>query len=180
MTIEEISRAVETAVRNNLDNGRIAEAVKETVKNALEEEGQRSEDPYRTTLHFLAGLLAAWVAVTAAVLSVFPVDADFAHTPAYRMVGGILAWSSVGTLASALSIGTVQIMKRNYRKDMRKWKVGQDPPRVSYWLLNLLIYGSAAFGLGPVYYCIRGGASIVTGESRLLSFWEALSKLVVL
>lgn len=148
----------------------MAENMRTAIQTALKEARQAEFDPYRTTIHFLAGLIAFCLAIIAGIFNALPdAPVDTGHV-VYRMLGGVLAWISVTALVATFSALITQILKRAHRKTPS----AEGPP---WWGLALLMGVPAGLGAMAVAYCVRGGAAILNGDTELVGMVEAICRL---
>lgn len=173
MTDQEIIKAIRDAVTAQIDAARIGVSVEREVRASLEAEARKREDPFRTALQFLAGQITFCLALIIGVIGVFPVDEKFAATPAFRMMGGVLAWIAVTAILAAICIGAVQAMKRNHRMTLAAGAA----PAVRTGPLTAVMYAPVVVAIGAVVYCVRGGAAMLANSTDLPPFLGALAAL---
>jgi membrane-associated protease RseP (regulator of RpoE activity) len=164
-----IAASVQKAVQEKMATT-LPDVVAGSVKGALLGKDKAEEDPYRTTLHFLAGLIAFCLAVIVGVFNAFPAPPLDAASPIIRMLGGVLAWMAITALAATVSTGITQILKRAYRKQPSE----AGPP---WWGLALLIGLPVLPGAMAVAYCIRAGAALLDSDAELVGMAKAICTL---
>ena len=171
---EQVGKAIAESVQKAIEDklaASIPEVVAGSVKGALKGRRQADEDPYRTTFHFLGGLIAFCLAVIVGVFNAFPAPPVDAGSPIIRMLGGVLAWIAITALVATLSAGLTQLLKRAHRK-----KPGEaDPP---WWVPGLLIGIPVLPGAMAVAYCVRAGATLLNGDAELVGLAKAICTLV--
>lgn len=149
----------------------LPDVVKAAVLGAQQAADQKRHDPCRTTIHFLAGLIAFCLAVIAGIFNAFPDPPADTGDVVYRMLGGVLAWISIAALAATVCMAITQILKYMHRKDAG----AQDPNPAT---LALLMGIPTVCGVMAVAYCVRGGMAILHGRTELPGLPDALCKLV--
>jgi hypothetical protein len=149
----------------------LPDVVAGSVKGALLGKDKSEEDPYRTTFHFLGGLIAFCLAIIVGVFNAFPTPPVDTHSPIIRMLGGVLAWMAITALVATVSAGITQILKREYRKKPSE----SGPP---WWRLALLIGIPVLPGVMAVAYCIRAGATLLNSDAELVGMAQAICTLV--
>lgn len=164
-----IAAIVQRAVQEKLQAS-IPDVVDGAVRGTLKGKDKAGEDPYRTTIHFLAGLIAFCLAVIVGIFNAFPDPLVDASHVVYRMFGGVLAWISITALVATFSALITQVLKRAHRKKPS----AEGPP---WWGLALLMGVPAGLGAMAVAYCVRGGAAILSGDTDLVGMVEAICKL---
>lgn len=165
MTPEQIKSTMDHWAGLHIDDGEINDL---TLK-LLGKDDAKPEDPYRTTIHYLSGLIAFCLAVLAGVFANF---SDAKGTALYAALGGILTWMAITALVAA-AMAITQVLKVSYRQD---WTPDTTPP--SKLRLYLLMGVPTLFGLMPVIYCLRGGAVMLSNETPpLLSLGDAIGQL---
>jgi len=129
---------------------------------------ESKDDPYRTTIHFLAGLLTFCLAVIAAVFSALNGGNADPHLLGYTMLGGVLgsiafvAW--LCTVAAAI-IQVMKFMHRHNHNSVWTWPV--------IWRGGLLLALAVLGGLA-VAYCVRYGYAILTCLSEPVGLVDSL------
>jgi hypothetical protein len=187
MTDQEIKAAITDAMKDPQISSAIAENVQKAFHEKLQTTlpdvvkgailgaqlaaEQKGHDPYRTTIQFLAGLIAFCLAVIVGIFSAFPDPPVDATDVVYRMLGGVLAWISITALVATISALITQILKRAHHE-----KPGAAGP--PWWGLALLMSIPAGLGAMAVTYCVRGGAAILNSDTGLIGFAEAICKIV--
>lgn len=161
---------VQTAVRETLQSA-LPGVVQTAVSGTLLATDQKRNDPYRTTIYFLAGLIAFCLAVITGIFSAFPDPPIDTGDVVYRMLGGVLAWISITALAATVCMAFAQTLKFKHRKDATP----QDPDGT---MLALLMGVPTILGGIAVIYCIRGGMAILHGNTELIGLPEAICRLV--
>ena len=163
----QLPKMVETHLGEEATQAQVAKAVRAVITKIAES----NDDPYRTTIHFLAGLLTFCLGVLAAVFSALNSGGADPQQLSYKMLGGVLgsiafvAW--VCTLAVA-SIQTMKFMRRYHHKRVLKWPV--------LWRAGL-IFALAFLGGLAVAYCVRYGYSILAGLDTPVGLWDSLAGL---
>jgi hypothetical protein len=163
-TKEALASAMHSVVDDQL-KASLPDLVKGAVLGARNAVDEKPYDPYRTTLHFLAGLIAFSLAVIVGVFNALPdppVDTTYA---AQRMLGGVLGWMAITALVATVAALFTQLLKNTYRK------------AVAWWVELMLMGTPALSGAAAVVYCIRGGGSMASARTELIGLGEALCTL---
>lgn len=163
---ENMQQAVQKTLRTALP-----EVVKAAVLGTQQAADPKKRDPYRTTIYFLAGLIAFCLAVITGIFNAFPAPPVDTGEVVYRMLGGVLAWISITALVATVCMAVVQILKYMHRKDDST----QDPATAT---LALLMGIPTVFGAIAVIYCVRGGVAVLHGDTELIGLLDAVCKLV--
>lgn len=143
----------------------LRDVVKGVVLGTRDATEEKTRDPYRATLHFLAGLIAFSLAVIVGVFNALPdPPVDTTHA-VHRMLGGVLGWMAITALVAAVAALVTQLLKTMYRAG------------VPWWALLLLMAAPAVTGAAAVSYCIRGGAAMLSAKSELVDLGDALCML---
>jgi membrane-associated protease RseP (regulator of RpoE activity) len=158
------------AVQGTLQTA-LPEVVKAAVLGTQQAAGQKKIDPYRTTIYYLAGLIAFCLAVITGIFNAFPDPPIDTGDVVYRMLGGVLAWISITALVATVCMAVVQILKHMHRQDAN----AQGPGTAT---LALLMGIPTFFGAMSVTYCVRGGMAVLHGNTELIGLLEAFCKLV--
>lgn len=146
-------------------------AVYATIKGAK----QADYDPYRTTIHFLVGLIGFCLTL---IVGIFTALHDFpvgSCSPAYRMLGGVLAWISITALIAAACAGYVQIRKGLYQ--IKQNRLDGNSLKALKFELITLVGLPVVFGAFAVYFCIVGGAAILNHDIELGGLLDAIHKI---
>lgn len=142
--------------------------VAKAVGTVITKIGESNDDPYRTTIHFLAGLLTFCLGVIAAVFSALNSgDAD-PQQLSYKMLGGVLGSIAFVAWLCTVAVASIQLMKfmRRYNhKSVWKWPV--------IWRAGLML-ALALLGGMAVAYCVRYGYAILAGLSTPVGLWNSL------
>lgn len=157
------------AVRESLP-AVLPEVVKDAVLGTQQAIDQKPRDPYRTTIYFLAGLIAFCLAVITGVFNAFPDPPVNPGDVVTRMLGGVLAWISITALVATGSMVFAQLFKNSYSKRPG----AKEPNDVRLWLLMGI---PTLFGAVAVAYCVRGGMALLHGDAELIGLLDALCKL---
>src|SRR3569832_979007 len=165
-----ITENMQQAVQGTLQTA-LPAVVKAAVLGTQQAADQKKGDPYRTTIYFLAGLIAFCLAVITGVFNAFPDPPADTGDVVYRMLGGVLAWISITALVATVCMAVVQILKYRHSKDAN----AQDPATAT---LALLMGIPTLIGAMAVTYCIRGGMAVLNGGTELVGLLDALCKLV--
>lgn len=142
----------------------VAEAVSTVVKKI----GESNDDPYRTTIHFLAGLLTFCLGVIAAVFNALNSGNADPELLGYKMLGGVLG--SIAFVAGLCTIAAAIIQTEKFRKRFK---------HKSYWKPAVLLKAGlmlllALLGGLAVAYCVRYGYAILTSLSAPVGLWDSL------
>ena len=133
-----------------------------------------NDDPYRTTIHFLAGLLTFCLGVIAAVFSALNRgDAD-PQRLGYRMLGGVLGSIAVVAWVCTVAVACIQTMKFMHRykyNSVWNWPV--------LWRAGAMLLLALLGGM-TVAYCIRYGYAILAGLDAPVGLWNSLTSLFLL
>jgi hypothetical protein len=163
-----ITNTVKTAVETTLKTYSITGTVTGSVQAATKGD-DRAWDPYRTTIHFLAGLLAFSATVIVGVLNAFPDAPIDTYGVTYRLLGGVLAWQSITALVAALAAAWIQIRKYQYRGESPKF------PRPYERGAAMII--PALFGAMAAVYCVRAGSAMLNNDTELTGLASAICKI---
>lgn len=152
--VAELKRAVPDLVSAHLAE----EATRKKIGEAVEAivAGKRSaDDPYRTTIYFLAGLLTFCLGVIAAVFSALSESSADPYRLSYRMLGGVLG--SIASVAWLCTVALAFVQTEKYRHRSRH-KSCRDPQLFlgAGLMLALTVCGGVA-----VAYCVRYGYAIL-------------------
>lgn len=127
-----------------------------------------NEDPYRTTIHFMAGLLTFCLGVIAAIFSALNSGDANPHLLAYKMLGGVLG--SIAFVAGLATVAAAIIQTEKFRK-RAKHKSYLNP---AVLLRAGLMLALALLGGVAVSYCVRYGYAILTSLSEPVGLWDSL------
>lgn len=147
----------------------VAEAVAAVVTKIKESK----DDPYRTTIHFVAALITFSLGVIAATFSALNGGDVNPQLVAYRMLGGVLGSIAIVAWVSTAVAAVIQILKftgRNQHK-IYNWRV------IS---MSALMTGLVSLGGVAVAYCVRYGYAILTSKSAPVGLWDSLTGLFCL
>jgi hypothetical protein len=163
-----VKDALASSVRTVIDD-QVRTSLRDVVKGVMlgthDATEEKARDPYRATLHFLAGLIAFSLAVIVGVFNALPdPPVDTTHA-VHRMLGGVLGWMAITALIAAVAALVTQLLKTIYRTG------------VPWWVLLLLMAAPAVTGAAAVSYCIRGGAAMVNANAELSDLGDALRTL---
>ena len=174
--------AVTAALRDAQVSGAIAEIVQkavrestlEAVKKAVLGANQANYDPYRTTIHFLAGLVAFCLAVIVGIFNALPDPPVCSYTLTYHMLGGVLAWIAITALVAAVCSAAAQYLKHLYRAAQLK---GDPSPAVPKALPLVLMGLPIVPGAFAVIYCGGAGLAILNNNLGPLKTANVICKL---
>jgi hypothetical protein len=164
-----IDAGVQKALQEKLQTS-LPEVVSAAVKATLRGKAKADEDPYRTTFHFLGGLLAFCLAVIVGIFNALPDPPLDPADGVIRMFGGVLAWIAITALVATACAAIAQALKYAHLQK------GTAAPGV--WLPALLMAAPAVFGAVAVAYCVRGGAALLNGDSGLIGLADAFCRLL--
>lgn len=151
-----IADSVDRAVREQLDAA-VPALVKGAVLGTQAAAERRAHDPYRTTIHFLAGLIAFCLAVIVGVFSALP-DPPVSPAPlVHRLLGGVLAWIAVAALVATACAAVAQYRKHLYRARQDSTPSPETPRK---WPLTLMLLPVAP-GAMAVAYCVGSGLAML-------------------
>jgi hypothetical protein len=168
-----ITDSVQKAIQEKLQTA-LPDVVKGAVLGAQQATDQKAHDPYRTTIHFLAGLIAFCLAVIVGIFNAFPDPPTDTGSMVYRMFGGVLAWISITALVATVSALIAQLRKYLYGVKQKRGESPTDPWKLE---LALLMGVPTLFGAIAVAYCVRGGAAILNGDAELIGMLKAICTL---
>jgi membrane-associated protease RseP (regulator of RpoE activity) len=114
-----ITDSVQKAIQEKLQTA-LPDVVKGAVLGAQQATDQKAHDPYRTTIHFLAGLIAFCLAVIVGIFNAFPDPPIDTGSVVYRMFGGVLACISITALVATVSALIAQLRKYRYRVKQKR------------------------------------------------------------
>ncbi len=170
--IKKLAKEISESLKGQIDPTVIAGKVPEAVKAYLDRQSERNEDPFRTTIHFLGGLMATSVALTVGIFAAFPKSGDAVAT---HMMGGMLAWIAVAAILTAICIGIVQFWKWRYRLRLISLAESEKPKRPCWIGIAAIMSLPGLFSLVAASYAIRGGAAMIEGSTELPGFQCAFS-----
>ena len=110
-----IAGSMQNAIQEKLQSA-LLDVVKGAIVGAQQAADQKKHDPYRTTIHFLAGLIAFCLAVIVGTFSAFPDPPVDTRDVVYRMLDGVLAWISITALVATVSVAIAQISNTSTAK----------------------------------------------------------------
>ena len=145
--------------------------VAKAVKAVITKIGESNDDPYRTTIHFLAGLLTFCLGVIAAVFSALNGGGADPQQLSYKMLGGVLGSIAFVAWLCTLTVASIQLMKfmrRHGHKRAWKWPV--------LWRGGVML-ALALLGGMAVAYCVRYGYAILAGRDTPVGLWNSLTGL---
>lgn len=148
----------------------LPEVVKAAALGTQQAIDRKPRDPYRTTIYFLAGLIAFCLAVITGVFNAFPDPPVNTSDVVTRMLGGVLAWISITALVATGSMAFAQWFKNGYSKR----DGAKEPSNARLWLLMGI---PTLFGAIAVAYCVRGGMALLNGDAELIGLLDAFCKL---
>ena len=163
----QVPEMVETHLGQEATKAQVAKAVRAVITKI----GESNDDPYRTTIHFLAGLLTFCLGVIAAVFSALNSGGADPQQLSYKMLGGVLGSIAVVAWLCTVAVACVQLMKFMHRYDhdsVWTWPV--------VWRAGLML-GLALLGGMAVAYCVLYGYAILTGLSTPVGLWNSLTGL---
>lgn len=171
-----IHDAVTDALKTPQVSGTIAEIVQkavrestlDAVKQAVLGANQANYDPYRTTIHFLAGLVAFCLAVIVGIFNALPHPPVCTYTLTYRMLGGVLAWMAITALVATFCAAFAQLRKSHLREH-------PNPPWKGERATLMIV--PALFGGMAVIYCVGAGLAILNNNLGPLKTASAICKL---
>jgi hypothetical protein len=132
---------------------------------------ESKDDPYRTTIHFLAGLLTFCLGVIAAVFSALNGGNADPHLLGYKMLGGVLGSIAFVAWLCTAAAAIIQTEKFRYRSEHKSYL---KPP---VFLRAGLMLALALLGGLAVAYCVRYGYAILTCLSEPVGLWDSLTGL---
>lgn len=133
-----------------------------------------NDDPYRTTIHFLAGLLTFCLGVIAAVFSALNCGDANPQRLGYQMLGGVLGSIAVVAWLCTVAVACIQTMKFMHRckyNSVRQWPV--------LWRAGVMLLLTLLGGM-TVAYCVRYGYAILAGVDAPVGLWASLTGLFLL
>lgn len=164
-----ITESVKRAVEGTLLNGSISGVVAASVEGTLKGKNRANEDPYRTTIFFLAGLITFSLTMIVGIFNAFPDAPIDTGNLTYRMLGGVLAWISITALAATVCSLLAQLGKYAYRQ--------KHLPSPQGWKLAILMGIPIVPGTFAVVYCVRAGSAILSNDTELIGIVDAIGKL---
>lgn len=151
------------------------EATRTQVANAVKAVVARidtaKDDPWRTTIHFLVGLLTFCLGVLAALFNALNGSNVDPHLLSYRMLGGVLG--SIAFVAWLCTVAAALVQAEKFRLRSEHTSYLKFPVLVRAGLMLLL----AVFGGLAVAYCIRYGYAILTCLAEPVGLWDSLAGL---
>ena len=139
----------------------VQESTLEAVKRAVLGANQANYDPYRTTIHFLIGLIAFCLSVIVGVFNALPDPPVRTYTLTYHMLGGVLAWIAITALVATVCSAAAQYLKHLYRADQLKGGPSPPVPKALPLVLMSLPIVPGAFA---VIYCGGVGLAIMNNN----------------
>ena len=160
------------------------EQVAKAVSAVVTKINESNDDPYRTTIHFLAGLLTFCLGVIAAVFSALNGGNTDPQQLGYKMLGGVLgSIAFVAWLCTAAAV-LVQVLKFCHRSGGDSgeiwWPVTSCAVLKKWWSVSwraVLMLGLAVLGGLAVAYCVRFGYAILTCLSEPVGLLDSLTGL---
>lgn len=154
-----IADSVQKTVQEKFEAA-IPDVVKGAVLGTQEAAERKAHDPYRTTLHFLAGLVAFCLAVIVGIVNALPDPPVATYPMSHRLLGGVLAWIALTAL-----IATVCAIGAQYRKHCyRALQKNDPPPKVpTGWPLALMLLPVFP-GAMAVVYCVGCGLAMLNNN----------------
>ncbi len=145
--------------------------VARAVKAVVAKIDASKDDPFRTTIHFLAGLLTFCLGVLAAVFSALNGGNVDPHLPGYRMLGGVLGSIACVAWLCTAAAAWIQLEKfrRRFQHAYLDWQVLLNGGA----MLFLVLLGGVA-----VAYCIRYGYAILTCLDEPAGLQDSLAGLL--
>lgn len=171
--VAELKRAVPDLISAHLAE----QATRKKIGDAVEAivTGHRSaDDPYRTTIHFLAGLLTFCLAVIAAVFSALSESSTDPYRLSYRVLGGVLGSIAFAAWLCTVAVAFVQTEKYRHRSRHKSYREPQVFLRAGL-MLALTVFGGVA-----VAYCVRYGYAILAVLDEPVGLSDSLIGLVKL
>ncbi|MBI3431292.1 MAG: hypothetical protein HY018_03640 [Hydrogenophilales bacterium] len=165
-----IHDAVVTAIKDAQVSGALAEIVQKAILDA----NQKSYDPYRTTIHFLIGLIAFCLSVIVGIFHALPDPPVCTYTLTYHMLGGVLAWISITAFVASVCAAGAQYLKHLYRVEQLKGEPGPAVPKERLLVLMALPIMPGAFA---VIYCVGAGLAILNDNRGPLKSLCVICKL---
>lgn len=165
--VAELTHAVPGLVSAHLADASTRQKIADAVEAIVT--GKRSpDDPYRTTIHFLAGLLTFCLGVIAAVFSVLSDSNAEPYRLSYRMLGGVLA--SIAFVAWLCTVAAAFVQTEKYRH-----RSGRTPYRAPpVFLRAALMLALTLLGGVPVAYCVRYGYAILADLDEPIGLLDSL------
>ncbi|MBW8329804.1 MAG: hypothetical protein K0M48_11835 [Thiobacillus sp.] len=121
--IEQIKEAVAETIKSQDIGATIRQVAKESLDETLagavivrhpgtpQDKGKTNSDPYRTTIHFLAGAITFCLTLMVGIVNALPAERLAFCSPTYMMLGGVLAWISVAALLATICMAIAQTGK---------------------------------------------------------------------
>jgi uncharacterized membrane protein YidH (DUF202 family) len=133
---------------------------------------ESKDDPYRTTIHFLAGLLTFCLGVIAAVFSALNSGNVDTHQLSYRMLGGVLGSIAFVAWLCTAAVAFIQTKKFRHRAEHKHYLALPVILRAGLMLALTLLGGLA------VAYCVRYGYAILACLDEPAGLWDSLMGLL--
>jgi len=146
--------------------------VAKAVSTVIAKINKSNDDPYRTTIHFLAGLITFCLGVIAAVFNALNSGNADPHLLGYKMLGGVLGSIAFVTGLCAVAAAIIQTEKFRKRSEYKSYR---NPP---VFLRAGLMLALAFLGGLSVAYCVRYGYAILTCLSEPVGLWDSLTGLI--
>lgn len=127
------------------------------------------DDPYRTTIHFVVGLLTFCLGVLAAVFSALNSGDANPDQLGYKMLGGVLGSIALVAWLATAAAAFLQVLKFCHRYNCRSAKTWWSVT----WRVGLMLVLVTLGGL-VVAYCVRYGYAILTGIDTPVGLLESL------
>lgn len=159
----QVGRAIADSVQKTVQEkfeAAIPDVVKGAVLGTQRAAERKSHDPYRTTLHFLAGLVAFCLAVIVGIVNALPDPPVATYPMTHRLLGGVLAWIALTAL-----VATVCAIGAQYRKHRYLALQNDDPPPKvpAGWPLALMLLPVLP-GAMAVVYCVGCGLAMLNNN----------------
>lgn len=169
-----IKQSVQEAMQEKLQVS-IPDVVKGAIQGAQQGAKQAEYDPYRTTIHFLGGLIAFCLAVIVGIFNALPDPPVTNYSLEYQMMGRVLAWISIAALVATVCSAIAQYCKHLYRI---KQHAIESSPKIPKWRLLVLMGIPIGFGLIAVIFCVGTGLAILNDNAEPVGTADAICKLL--
>lgn len=164
----QVPRIVETHLGMDATRQQVAKAVGAVVTRI---DGSK-DDPYRTTIHFLTGLLTFCLGVLAAVFSALNSGDAHPDQLGYKMLGGVLGSIAFVAWLGMAAAAFIQVLKFCHRYPCRSARTGWPVIWRAGLMLVLVILGGLV-----VAYCVRYGYAILAALDTPVGLLDSLTGL---
>lgn len=115
-----LADAVTASLIEKLDVDALEKQVANCFRVAMDQQTALKEDPYRQSLQFLVGLLGFCLTLLTAYFASLLARSSGGEVVTYPTFADVLGYISLTALVATACIGIVQMMKSNYRQELKR------------------------------------------------------------